>query len=346
MKIAIHKREGSFSDKWIEYCKNNNISFVIVNAYSDNIINELEGCDAFMWHWIHYDYKAVIFAKQLTQALEIKGIKVFPNLKTCWHFDDKIGQKYLFELMDLPYINSHIFYDKKEALKWVNETKFPKVFKLRGGAGSSNVKLIKNSSQAVKKINLAFKNGFKSIDNKAYLNEKLYNLKREKNSINFLKVIKGIYLYFFPTRVNDLLPVQKGYVYFQDFIWDNEFDTRVTIIGNRCFAFRRFNRENDFRASGSGNIDFSPEKINIEAVRMAFKIAKELNIQSFACDFIYQKNMLKIIEISYSFAPLVCPGYWDNELNWQEGDFTPQYWMIEDLINSVNKNNENNKKQT
>ena len=68
MKLAIHKREGSFSDKWIEYCERNNINYIIVNAYSNNIINELKDCDVFMWHWIHYDYKALIFAKKLTKC--------------------------------------------------------------------------------------------------------------------------------------------------------------------------------------------------------------------------------------------------------------------------------------
>ena len=32
MKIAIHHRQGSFSDRWIEYCKENGINFKIVNA--------------------------------------------------------------------------------------------------------------------------------------------------------------------------------------------------------------------------------------------------------------------------------------------------------------------------
>ena len=40
---------------------------------------------------------------------------------------------------------------------------------------------------------------------------------------------------------------RRGYVYFQDFIPDNQFDTRVTVIGNRAFAFIRKVRPGDFR---------------------------------------------------------------------------------------------------
>lgn len=49
---------------------------------------------------------------------------------------------------------------------------------------------------------------------------------------------------------------EKKYILFQEYLPDNEFDTRVTVIGNRAFAFRRFNRKKDFKASGSGEIDY------------------------------------------------------------------------------------------
>src|SRR6185503_17089802 len=51
------------------------------------------------------------------------------------------------------------------------------------------------------------------------------------------------------------LEPNTGYILLQEFLSNNKFDTRVTVIGNRAFAYRRFNRPNDFRASGSGNFD-------------------------------------------------------------------------------------------
>ena len=43
MKIAIHdsKEKHFFSDRWIEYCSRNNIPFKVVNAYDNDIINQL-----------------------------------------------------------------------------------------------------------------------------------------------------------------------------------------------------------------------------------------------------------------------------------------------------------------
>ncbi|MDZ7775701.1 MAG: hypothetical protein U5L09_08955 [Bacteroidales bacterium] len=93
-------------------------------------------------------------------SVQQSGKKAFPDFNTSWHFDDKVGQKYLLESIGAPIVPSYVFYSKKEALDWAHNTTFPKVFKLRGGAGSSNVKLIEKRKQAVKVINKAFGKGF------------------------------------------------------------------------------------------------------------------------------------------------------------------------------------------
>jgi len=57
-----------------------------------------------------------------------------------------------------------LFFDKSDALEWINTTTFPKVFKLRGGAGSQNVQLVKSRNQAIKLTNKAFSKGFPKYD--------------------------------------------------------------------------------------------------------------------------------------------------------------------------------------
>ena len=73
MKIAIHGREGSYSDRWVSYCKTNDIPYTIVNAYRSNIIDEISDCSAFMWHHHHGIYKDTLFAKQLSFSLQAVG---------------------------------------------------------------------------------------------------------------------------------------------------------------------------------------------------------------------------------------------------------------------------------
>ena len=41
MRIAIHKREGSFSDRWIAYCEKNGVDYKLVNAYASDVIEQV-----------------------------------------------------------------------------------------------------------------------------------------------------------------------------------------------------------------------------------------------------------------------------------------------------------------
>ena len=125
MKIAIQPTPGGFSDRWLEYCKEKQIPFKIVNAYASDIIKQVEDCDIFMWHYRHDKYQDNLFAKQLMASLQQAGKKVYPDISTGWHFDDKVGQKYLLESIGAPLVPSYVFYEKQDALAWIENTSFP-----------------------------------------------------------------------------------------------------------------------------------------------------------------------------------------------------------------------------
>src|ERR1035437_202885 len=131
MKIAIHNHPGSFSDRWIKYCDEKGIEYKIVDCYRSDIIEQLNDCDALLWHFHHASAKDSLFAKQLLYSVQASGKKVFPDFNTVWHFDDKVGQKYLLEAINAPLVPSYVFYSSHDALEWVDKTSFPKVFKLR-----------------------------------------------------------------------------------------------------------------------------------------------------------------------------------------------------------------------
>ncbi len=341
MMLAIHEHQGSFSDRWIKYCDEKSIPYKIVNCYDSDIIAQLKVCDGLMWHWSHDDYRDQNFARQLIFAVEKIGIKVFPNFDSCWHFDDKVGQKYLLESIDAPLVPSYVFFNKEDALKWIFKTSFPKVFKLRGGAGSLNVKLVKDRNVAIKLTQKAFRTGFPLVDRFSGLNQRFWILRRDKNFKSLIKLFKGFLRLFWQRTGVDLLQRQKGYVYFQEFVPNNQFDDRIIIIGDRAIALRRFVRTNDFKASGSGIFQHAKELFDPRAIDIAFKISKALNAQSLAFDFVYDSdNTPFIVEVSYGYAMGEaydsCPGYWDNDLKWHVEPVNPQVFIIEDFVNSIN----------
>lgn len=339
MKIAIHQQANSYSDRWIKYCNENAIDYKLVSCYESDIVQQLDDCDGLMWHWNQEDFKSILFARQLTLSLEKIGKKVYPNVNTAWHHDDKVGQKYLLECIGAPLVKSYVFYSKSEAKAWITITTFPKVFKLRGGASSVNVKLVSNKQQALSFINKAFGKGFLQINSWDRLKDRFWVLKRDRNLKAGKFFINGIGRLFIPSDLVKFSNREKGYIYFQDFLPNNKYDTRLVVIGKRCFGVRRFTRGNDFRASGSGIKAYEKELFDLECIKIAFDITQKLGLQSVAFDFIWDKDIPKIVEISYCFIMGsfydTCPGYWDNDLVWHQKEVNPQYFMMEDFLQEI-----------
>lgn len=335
MKIAIHNRSGSFSDYWVKYCQKTGIEYKLVNAYDDDIVEQIKGYDVFMWHHHQSNYKDCLFAKQLLYSLQMAGVKVFPDFNTGWHFDDKVGQKYLLESIDAPLVPSYVFYTKEDALKWIENTTFPKVFKLRGGAGSHNVMLIRTKAEAIRYTKIAFGKGFSQTNLSHIISDDWRKYKLGK--VTLFYILKDIAAYYLKQNsFRKMHSREKGYVYFQEFMEGNKYDTRLVVISGRyAFGEKRFVRENDFRASGSGC--FSYNDIDEQIVRIAFDVAKKLKAQSVAFDFIYDNNHNpKIVEMSFGFGVHGvgnCHGYWTDDMEWHEGkgfDFCG--WMVETVL--------------
>ena len=336
--IAIHDSKTGFHPRWIAYCEKKKISYKKVNCYANDIIDQLTDCDALLWHHVHSDPKDILFAKQLLFSLEQSGFNVFPNFNTAWHFDDKVGQKYMLEAIGAPLIPSYVFYSKESALEWTNKTSFPKVFKLRGGSGSANVKLAHTRYEALKFINKAFAKGFRQYEPLTNLKERW---RKYKNGLtNFYDVFKGMLRFYKEPEFSKTIGYERGYIYFQDFIPNNTFDVRVIVIGKKAYALKRMVRKGDFKASGSGDMKFAKEEFDERCIKIAFETSKKLNTQCLAYDFVFTENDVPlIVEVSFGFsveAYDACTGFWDEQLNWHEGQFNPQEWMVENLLNDSN----------
>jgi len=344
-RLAIHHRERSWSERWIAYCDMHAIPYEIVNCLDSDIIERLTSYDCLLWHWHHGDPRQQLMARHVIRAAEVMGVKVFPSTSTCWHFDDKIAQKYLLEAIRAPLVPTHVFYDLKETLDWIERTSFPKVFKLRRGAGSSNVKLVRSAAEARALAKRAFSSGFSPIPHYGQDALKRYGTARRQGGL--LNVVRRIPQVL--ARIRDtrrMMGYEKGYAYFQDFIPDNDFDTRVNIIGDRAFAFTRNVRPGDFRASGSGDVVYDVRRINQKCVAIAFEVTRKIESQSMAFDFVVGENQQPLIlEMSYGFGSsrnirvgeivYSCPGHWDSKLNWHQGHVWPQDAILIDLLNEV-----------
>ena len=333
--IAIHNNISTdlFHFRWIEYCDKNNIPYKLVNCYDNNIIHQLKGCSALMWHYHQASPTDIVMAKSLLFSLEQSGMKVFPDFNTAWHFDDKVAQKYLLEALETDLVPTWVFYDKKTANNWIEKVSFPKVFKLKGGAGSQNVQLATTKHEAKALANQAFGRGFAAYDGWGSINERFRKWRLGKT--NFFDVLKGFVRLVNPPRYAKVMGNEMDYLYFQEFIANNYSDIRIVVVDGKAFGIKRMNRKNDFRASGSGFILYDKESIDERFVKAAFEVNNKLKAQCIAYDFVLDNDKPLLIEISYGFANAgydACVGYWDEEMNWYEGTFNPYGWMVDLMV--------------
>jgi glutathione synthase/RimK-type ligase-like ATP-grasp enzyme len=341
--IGIHDSPGSFSDRWIEACVQKSTPFTRLNCNSTDILHQCEGMSAVFWHWTLNKPQEELVARQIIAALELKGILVFPNYASCCHYDDKVAQKYLLDAIGAPFAATWVFINRDEAMEWIACTTWPKVFKLRCGAGSSNVRLVRSRREAEEICRRAFGRGFHARP--SYLNDARTRLRKTKGWPELWQKLKRAPQTLVTTlAVRRRMPRQQGYVYFQEFLPGNNFDTRVTIIGNRAFGFTRRNRPDDFRASGSGQLVYEVALIDKRSLEIAFHVAERLGVQSLAFDFLFDRTHApQIVEISYCYAASAvqaCRGYWDRGLCWHEGHVWPQDAILEDVLAALESQKE------
>lgn len=304
---ANPEQVNSFSRHWIEYLEEQGHEVRIVDVWSPDIMRQLRDVHGFMWRWAHLQGHFHI-AKRVLPVVEREwNIPVFPSQKTCWHYDDKVSQEYLFEAHDIPRPATWIWFDRDRAIRWAcSEASYPLVLKLSTGASSINVILVHHANEAVWWIHRLFNQGLFSLEKGNGSAEQL-----QQRIAEFSVSLRDTG--FAPDPGPYFHEYHKGYVLFQKFLPGNAFDTRANIIGNRCFVFRRHNRPNDFRASGSGLLDFNQRTIDQRFIRLAFDTARKLGTQSIAIDGMYDGDRVVVGEISYTYVawPLhACGGYW------------------------------------
>lgn len=336
--LAI-ERKTALRDEWLEHCASLGIDYRVVDCFATDVINQIRDVDGLVWHFHHDSMAALVFARNITTAAESMGKYVFPSVATCWHFDDKIAQKYLLEAVGAPLAPTHVFYDQNEALRWLRGARFPLVRKLRRGAGSYNVGLVHDFEEASHFCLLMFGRGVSPApamfaDTRRRLRQMFLGPRQ------FLSRAMSIPGYFKRTIVGRSdLDLERGYVLFQDFFPDNPFDIRITVIGDRAWGFTRNVRPGDFRASGSGQIVYDMERIPIECVRIAFEVAGKLRSQSTAFDFVLdEEGSPKIVEISYAYqmqAVYDAPGQWSPDLEWIAGHRWPQEAILKNAAAAI-----------
>jgi glutathione synthase/RimK-type ligase-like ATP-grasp enzyme len=264
----IDQSKKDWSEKFAQALNKENIKYDFVLIDKDNWIEQVNNFDVLLWKPKFMGVESSQFFKEKVYFIQhIMKKRIFPNYETVWHFDSKIAQKYLFEYANIKSPKTCVSFDYNEARDIADQLDFPTVLKSSNGAGSTGVKLLRSKKQLYKKINFEF-------------------------------IIKKILSNVFKTKDDPF-----GYMYVQKFMENNSGDLRINIIGDKyAVGFWRANRDNDFRASGSGKVDYDRE-IPKEIIEYCAQISKSNKFDSMAYDLLFDKQGdFVIVEISYGYV--------------------------------------------
>ena len=259
-------------------------------------------CEAVIWR-PNLDAPYCEEAREKIYFLEhVLGKRVFPNWSTFWHYDNKRAQAYLFETLQVPTPRTFVSYSLSETLAYIDRATFPLVSKGAGGASAEAVHLLRDATAARREAARVFRTP-------------LYTRALRRLGI----------------RLELRRETGRAYVLWQEFVAANPRDLRVTVIGQRdAFAFHRGNRPDDFRASGSGRIEYGLS-VSEADIRLCVDLCRQQGFDCMAFDILRNGGTAQIVEMSYTFndrAVYNCPGHYvvagDGRLAYQEGHVWPQ----------------------
>lgn len=329
-KIGIIIVKNSFSDKIIENIDRKKFKIITYKKYTDVDYEKLDQFDYFIWHFEPENKEKAL---GLFTTLAMLGVHTFPDLRSLILFDNKIYQSNLLKALKVSMPDYKVFYRLKDCLEDAKDQSLPVVFKLKGGASSNNVFLVQSKVVLFLRSLRMFTVGYdqvSKINNLSNLTKKYLD-----GRVGLLKVFKGVVRLFIKTKRDRILGKEFGYFYLQEFLPNNNNDVRIIVIGDKCFGFTRYNRMNDFRASGSGRSSFSKDLISKDLIENSFVIYRKLKMRSVAFDYLVKEDCPTLIEISYGFIKNLyenCEGYWTEDLQWHDKKVRPELFIVEELL--------------
>ena len=261
------------TDKIRNYFTEHNF-IVKIYTYQDFIQNYAQIRDIIPGSYFFYassqypDYYSAI--EDVLLLIKESGGILIPDFIHFKAHENKYFQELIKAKLGIKCPASFLISSLEEGLEKIKSFTFPIVAKLPSGFGSSNVTLIKNSKET-----------------EMFLEKNLISVvKKRKNIFKYRKQLK---------EMENKHPLKIGKIIFQEFISGIENDWKILVFGNRIFYLKRYFKENDFRASGSGMFDNSvPPSENI--LKFAAEVKRLLKTPWVSLDIIEKENNIYLIE--------------------------------------------------
>lgn len=250
------------------------------------------------------------YIEDILLRLSLDGAILLPKFELFRAHHNKVFMELYRTRLSKEYntIKSTHFYGIDDLKNKIKNEKFPVIVKTSAGAGSSGVSKVDNFNDAVKRV--------KKMGRISYYN---YYYSHKRQWIHFwgrlLMNIRKIY-YMDP-------PKKQEKMIYQTFIPNLDCDYKVLVFGHKYYLLNRKVRQNDFRASGSGYLEF-PNKLTEKEKKIlsyAKDAYKQLDTPLLSIDIAYDGNICHMIEFQcLNFGPYTLqfsPCYYVFEEDWK-----------------------------
>jgi glutathione synthase/RimK-type ligase-like ATP-grasp enzyme len=268
---------------------------------------------------INQDYEGVFIIYQTSEGpgcfykryiediilfLEQRGAIVLPNHELLKAHHNKIFMEMMrsrFQDETLQSVPSFCYGSWVDARNY--NLSFPVVIKRCSSSGSDGVFLAKNKNEFDKLV----KKAGKVLIAESIAGIFIYSLKQSvKRILKFMDPSKARYLEYNTAPVSTAIVVQP-------FIAGLHGDYKVLIFGRKYYTLYRKNRENDFRASGSGMFFDVPSEEHEGLLNFARKITTEIDFPIFGIDIAFDNKDYHLLEfqmLHLGTPPLQRSRYW------------------------------------
>lgn len=251
MKIGILRNEDpASSKKWELSCQKIGIEFRVIDLtaadWHDQIIAYKPDFFVLKPPGETFKYKH-LYDERLYAINQVMGYQTFPSFKEVFIYENKRMLANFLKAAQIPMPETHIFYDKSEALAFSKSTIFPIVGKTGIGASGTGVKIMRTKKELERYIHTAFGKGIRR------------RLGPNKNTGNISSWSKKAYANprFFWRKIKKYLEIykdaQKGFVILQEYV-PHDFEWRIVKIGESWFGHQKVKIGD--KASGSKGINY------------------------------------------------------------------------------------------
>ena len=242
MKLGILKDLSNTSKYYIDACEDLGIEYEVINIMSSNWLEIIQKsfCNGFLV--APYSVKDVwknMYIERLYFINKTLGYPIYPSYDEVFIYESKRNMSYWLQAHDIKSPKTWIFYDKYEALNFVNNTKiYPLVFKPNIGSAALGIKIIKDKKTAIQLIDRIFTKW------------KFFNR-------GFTKWNKTKYKLSYPIMDDK----QYNNILFQEMI-NVKHEWRGIKIGNSYFAHKKLANSDGFH-SGSGLASYETPPLEV-----------------------------------------------------------------------------------